>query len=81
MSSSSDDDDAARVPPAAKKMHAGYHGWMKSIPKTSQDFTPARIDAAPQQQQQQAAATGNSAWNAAGTWCAPSRLFALHASG
>lgn len=49
-------------------LHDGYHGWMKSIPKTQRDFTPVRIEsaasveAAPSTQ-------GNSAWNAAGTWC------------
>ncbi|TMW57250.1 hypothetical protein Poli38472_003175 [Pythium oligandrum] len=48
-----------------KKMHSGYHGWMKTIPKTGHDFTPVRIDPT-------AAATASqgegSAWNAAGTW-------------
>ncbi|TDH74200.1 uncharacterized protein CCR75_001175 [Bremia lactucae] len=48
-----------------EKLHDGYHGWMKTIPKTSQDFTPARID-----NNEAVAATSDSTsvWNSAGTW-------------
>ncbi|KAJ0397086.1 hypothetical protein ATCC90586_001884 [Pythium insidiosum] len=48
-----------------KKMHDGYHGWMKTIPKTDQDFTPVRIETSGETS---SAAAGGSAWNAAGTW-------------
>uniref|UniRef100_K3WL21 Activator of Hsp90 ATPase AHSA1-like N-terminal domain-containing protein n=1 Tax=Globisporangium ultimum (strain ATCC 200006 / CBS 805.95 / DAOM BR144) TaxID=431595 RepID=K3WL21_GLOUD len=59
-------DNEQASPKKAKKIHNGYHGWMKSIAKTEQDFTPVRIEstagvAAPTQQ-------GNSVWNSAGTW-------------
>ncbi|KAF1336744.1 Activator of 90 kda heat shock protein atpase 1, partial [Globisporangium splendens] len=58
-------DNEQASPKKAKKIHNGYHGWMKSIAKTEQDFTPVRIEstasvAAPTQ--------GNSVWNSAGTW-------------
>ncbi|CEG45713.1 hypothetical protein F443_01076 [Plasmopara halstedii] len=48
-----------------EKLHNGYHGWMKTIAKTSQDFTPMRID--------NVVATvpnndSSSVWNSAGTW-------------
>ncbi|GAB9473092.1 Activator of 90 kda heat shock protein atpase 1 [Globisporangium polare] len=55
-------DEAAPTP---KKMHEGYHGWMKTIPKTSQDFTPVRIE---NSATSTTASTGNSVWNSAGTW-------------
>ncbi|KAJ0396365.1 hypothetical protein P43SY_007459 [Pythium insidiosum] len=48
-----------------KKMHDGYHGWMKTIPKTDQDFTPVRIETSGETS---SAAAAGSAWNAAGTW-------------
>jgi hypothetical protein len=49
-------------------LHDGYHGWMKSIPKTQRDFTPVRIESAASVEAAPSA-QGNSAWNAAGTWC------------
>lgn len=51
-----------------KKLHDGYHGWMKTIPKTKQDFTPVRIEGAASVEAA-TTAQGNSVWNAAGTWC------------
>lgn len=46
------------------KSHQGYHGWMKTIPKTGHDFTPIRIDAA----NSSTVTHEGSAWNAGGTW-------------
>ncbi|TYZ57124.1 hypothetical protein PybrP1_009530 [[Pythium] brassicae (nom. inval.)] len=64
------DSDSAAAPAAAapkkQKLHDGYHGWMRTIPKTEQDFTPVRIAAS--EHAAVPTAAGNSAWNAAGTW-------------
>nr|CCA14020.1 conserved hypothetical protein [Albugo laibachii Nc14] len=54
--------------PAVKKLHEGYHGWMKSIAKTSQDFTPLRIDNKAETETAERSKEGSSAWNTAGTW-------------
>ncbi|KAG7400321.1 hypothetical protein PHYBOEH_006261 [Phytophthora boehmeriae] len=48
-----------------KKLHSGYHGWMKTIPKTSQDFTPIRIENATAPVTR---SDSSSVWNSAGTW-------------
>ncbi|KAH7476219.1 hypothetical protein PRIC1_000231 [Phytophthora ramorum] len=52
----------------APKMHSGYHGWMKTIPKTSQDFTPVRIDHSAAVTAPVHRSDSSSVWNAAGTW-------------
>ncbi|KAE8896763.1 hypothetical protein PF005_g4256 [Phytophthora fragariae] len=51
-----------------KKLHSGYHGWMKTIPKTSQDFTPVRIDNSAAVAAPVSRSDSSSVWNAAGTW-------------
>ncbi|CAH0488418.1 unnamed protein product [Peronospora farinosa] len=54
---SSDEDDT--------KLHTGYHGWMKTIPKTSEDFTPMRINESKTTVHR---SDLRSVWNSAGTW-------------
>ncbi|KAG6955785.1 hypothetical protein JG687_00010970 [Phytophthora cactorum] len=52
-----------------EKLHSGYHGWMKTIPKTSQvDFTPVRIDNAAAVAAPVSRSDSSSVWNSAGTW-------------
>ncbi|EGZ20956.1 hypothetical protein PHYSODRAFT_354346 [Phytophthora sojae] len=51
-----------------KKLHSGYHGWMKTIPKTSQDFTPVRIDNSEAVAAPVSRSDSSSVWNSAGTW-------------
>ncbi|KAG1687967.1 hypothetical protein DVH05_004486 [Phytophthora capsici] len=51
-----------------EKLHSGYHGWMKTIPKTSQDFTPTRIDNATAVAAPVSRSDSSSVWNSAGTW-------------
>ncbi|CAH0483113.1 unnamed protein product [Peronospora belbahrii] len=48
-----------------KKLHMGYHGWMKTIPKTLQDCTPMRIDESMAVVHR---SDTRSVWNSAGTW-------------
>ncbi|POM72971.1 LOW QUALITY PROTEIN: Hypothetical protein PHPALM_10231 [Phytophthora palmivora] len=51
-----------------EKLHSGYHGWMKTIPKTSQDFTPVRIDSDAAVTAPVHRTDSRSVWNSAGTW-------------
>ncbi|OWY90973.1 hypothetical protein PHMEG_00040643 [Phytophthora megakarya] len=50
------------------QLHSGYHGWMKTIPKTSQDFTPVRIDSSAAVTAPVQRSDSTSVWNSAGTW-------------
>uniref|UniRef100_M4BD12 Activator of Hsp90 ATPase AHSA1-like N-terminal domain-containing protein n=1 Tax=Hyaloperonospora arabidopsidis (strain Emoy2) TaxID=559515 RepID=M4BD12_HYAAE len=59
---SSDDDNDS------KELHSGYHGWMKTIAKTSQDFTPVRIEDSAVVVAVDRSSDSRSAWNSAGTW-------------